>query len=363
MQEEFSLQEYLNTLRHNWKVFVAIILIFATAGSLYSALSPRIYRTEAMIFPDEGGSSFGGGFSAAAQMFGLPLGGGTSQSKKIQLFLKSFSFAKAVVSNHNLSPLYLKGEATEQDTKTQLSEQELDSAAALLKGMIKTYPDSANGSLQIIVDGPSAEIAFRVNQTILTELKHHINREESTEARQNRIFIGKQLLANERELLETGKQLSSFGNNRGLSAVSSTIDLQLSIPGQTPASLEDIQPQLNDLMKEKQKIDSKLKTMETVQNVPQQAYLEYLGLKKQILVTINTMLSQQFEFAKIEEQRKGSVFQIIDHVRKPSGPFVLKQKLIFYAIVALGILLALAYILVLDFNKKKKTNHRVELAA
>jgi len=58
-----------------------------------------------------------------------------------------------------------------------------------------------------------------------------------------------------------------------------------------------------------------LKKLEQVNNIPHHIYLQYLELNRQVLSTINSMISQRYYMAMINETKEEPSFEIIDDAR------------------------------------------------
>ena len=343
MDEEISLIEYFQAIKKQWLVVILIIVAFSLGGLLLSWRFPTVYRAESVILPIESqGMSLGGGMGMLAQMVGISSPTGTvTIAKKIELYLKSKVFAKRMVERHHLDKVFLlyKNEKQKELFESKSSEEKLQMTAKELIKMIKVIPNESFGTLQIVVESYGPKLAADLNGKILTELEGFLNDEEITNARKKRVFIGQQLLLNEKELLKTGKSLAHFNKINRVSEVSSTVDVTLRLVSSGIASSMEL---LDDDAKDNGMKNESVEG-EIVENVPQQTYLEHSLLRKEILGTVQTMLYQQYEMAKIDEKKENTTFQIIDEVEVPGAPYTAKQRIVIFGSVVVGFFMALLY--------------------
>jgi uncharacterized protein involved in exopolysaccharide biosynthesis len=332
VEKEISLLDYLRVLQRRKKTIAFFLLCFFLLAAANFFLTPNMYRAETVILPIESVSGgLGGGASMAAQLIGLPLDGGSASAKKLGVYLKSRNLKKRV-------SVHLQ-EDQKKNPQSMLSD---------LSGSVSVVPDVMSGTLKIVVESLLPETAFRFSQVLLEELQNYINEEEVTSSQRNRIFVGEQLLVNQKELLEIGKELSKYYQRNNVSSVYSVVNVDLHSSPFSGISQDELQLSVDVLKKDKKNLEKSLQNR-IVKDVPQQTYLDYLMQKKQILTALDAMLSQQYKAAKIEEQRESVLFQVIDETEKPQAPYLIKKQLESVLIVILGIFLGILYVFVSEF--------------
>ena len=146
-------------------------------------------------------------------------------------------------------------------------------------------------------------------------MREYVNEKTLTAAKHDRVFIEQQLANNKRELLETGLGLNEFYKSGKVSSVESKVDVPIEELSVQHAELAGLQKQLADI-----------ETKMVVKGVPQQVYLQYLTLQRNVLTQVNSLLTQQYEMAKIEESKNDLVFQVIDSAQVPEKRSRPKRK-------------------------------------
>ena len=110
----------------------------------------------------------------------------------------------------------------------------------------------------------------------------------------------------------------------------------------------------NLLEKKKEKIGAKLNGTMVAKDIPQQVYLQYLTLRRELLIKMNALLTQQYEMAKIEEAREELSFQVIDSAEAPEKRFKPKRKQIVMVAFFASIFLAVFLAFFLEYIEKMK---------
>ena len=93
-------------------------------------------------------------------------------------------------------------------------------------------------------------------------------------------------------------------------------------------------------------------------DVPQQVYLEYLILRREVLEKVSILLTQQYEMAKIDESKQNISFQVIDLPRVMDSPIRPKVQLNIFVGGIVSILVALFYAFFADYLAYIKEKRR-----
>lgn len=334
---EINLFDYWRVIRKYRKMIVAIIASVSVSVVIISLILPKYYRAEATIMPlsSKGG---GGGLSALASQFGglaslagVSLPGSATEAEKIVAILKSRTLTENVINSENLMPILfskawdVKAGKWKNDDPKKWPDMEM--AVLAIKDAIIIVDDKKNKTIKISGVFRKSDISARVVNAYLDKLEEFINNNALTMAKRNRIFIEGQLEGNKRELLEAGKEINEFYQGNKVSSSEARIDVPLNSisleQNNQYASLDN--GLLNNLLTQKVDIEKKISVAKVVQNVPQQVFLSYLMLRRELLAKVNALLTTQYEMAKIEESKEELSFQTIDKAVPPVKKFKPKR--------------------------------------
>ena len=344
-----------------WKKMIGIVVGIATTISIIFSLSlPKAYSTEATIFPAGGGGTGGGLAMAAAQLTGLGLLGGlvsgNTPSSQLMAILESRTLAERIIEKYDLTNEFYHLNRDEAAQQLKISETKknklMEDAVKIFFSKISFADNKKRGTLIVKGEFSTPEQAAKVVNGVITELAEYLHENALTDAKRNRLFIENQLEKNKAELLESGKSLAAFYADKKISNVVSTVDVDITADENAKRSsanqlqavpeehLEDrpimpIAPQADvqangiqnafadtksqaeALHKKSEELSTKLAEVKIVKDVPQQVYLQYLVLRRELIGQINSLLTQQYAMAKINEAKEDLTFQVIDWARVP----------------------------------------------
>lgn len=350
--EIIDLRTYTRSLRNTWRKIVLFVIAMTTLALLVSYLLPKTYRTEVVLMPlsEQKG---GGGLAAAlgGQLGGL--GGlmdlSKSPSTQLIVLLNSRSLSEQVIKHLNLIPTL----------SPKHSEITLDDAAGILKKWIKVSEDRKTQTITIAVEAPSPKLALDIANAYVSELQSFIHNNSFTLAKHYRIFLEDQLEHNHADMLEAGKELNTLYKDRQISTIDSKLDVSVDIPTFDNKNISDTGTNYNALNSSLKEIDSEIQKSKTVQQVPQQVYLQYLVLKRELLAKMSALLTQQYEMAKMDEVREDLAFQIVDPALLPRHKYKPKRSVICLITMFVSALFASAYVL-LKTNPKRLISERTK---
>lgn len=228
---------------------------------------------------------------------------------------------------------------------------------------------------KITVSGVFADpdLAARVVNVYLEELQKFINANAFTSAKRNRIFIEEQLRENKRGFLEAGKEINEFYKRNDISSVEANVDVDVGglIEGKEGmasgiaklaqldvASTGQVKVDVDSLMSQKAGIDAKLERASVVEDVPQQVYLTYLMLRRELLAKVNALLATQYEIAKIDETKEELSFEIIDKGVPAVHKFKPKRALICIAVFMSALFFAVFLAFFRDYLDRMRVLHQ-----
>jgi uncharacterized protein involved in exopolysaccharide biosynthesis len=355
MEPEINLLDFWRILKKRKILFVATVFVVTAAAVVFSLVYPVSYQAKASLMPVTSQKMSGlaglmGGQGGLNILSGL--GGGTTVSSQIQAVLSSRTLAERVINKCGLlRRIYDKawdadrgGWRTGPDGKSM--EPPMDDAVDTLLKMMNFDEDRKTFLITITATMKDPTSVSQVVNCYLDELGAHIQQNTFTTAKRNRIFIEAQLERNKILLLEAGKGISAFYSANKVSNVSPMLDVDVS-QAADDAKLEDLQKQADEL-------DKKIAQAELVRDVPEQVYLQYLTLRRQLLGQVNMLLTQQYEMAKIDEAREEPTFQIVDRPRVPLHRFRPKRKQMVMVGFALAVFSGVMAVLFRDYLDRLK---------
>jgi len=281
------------------------------------------------------------------------LGGGANAvtpTQQLMALLRSRTLAEDVINGMDLLPVLVDGEVKTTDVNYGLM---MVNAVSTLGSHVMFSDDKKGGTITISSEFRDPKLAMDVANYYVEGLQNFINKNALTVAKRNRIFIEKQLDLNKKELLWAGKELNEFYKSDRVSSVESKINIPSSdtelITPPSQFSSEDMSG-LEKLQLQKDELDRKL----LVKDIPQQVYLQYLTLRRNLLAQVNGLLTQQYEMAKIDEAKDEWSYQVIDSARLPEHKSRPKRtKMVMLAFVS-SLLIGMFGVLLIEYVKKMK---------
>ncbi|MBI4238638.1 MAG: hypothetical protein HY696_09530 [Deltaproteobacteria bacterium] len=308
----------------------------STIGSIViSFLLPKVYQSEVVLLP-LGGSRGNYSSSILSAVSDLPFVGGLTQNLggggQLPVLLRSWSMAERVIQRLDLIPLLygkqwraVQGTVGEVGVRDQVIEQ--------VRSMIHVSEDVKSGKLVLTCEYENPQLAAKIAETFVELLQDFINENTFSLAKRNRRFIEKQLAMNRKEFLESGKALNTFYKDRRISSVESTVDVTIERADESEAVERNFDPiklgtQLATIEQKKNAVQQFLSDAEVVRGIPQQVYLQYLTIQRELLGKMTALLTQQYELARIDEAKDELSFQVVDPARVPVRAIRPKRRVI-----------------------------------
>lgn len=330
--------------------FVMIFIIIGTLGTvLYTFTMVPMYRSEAIILPGEDEDS-------VAQPQGLisiaGLSAGPTQQQKLMAIFQTRALKEYIITHYKLLDKLVNVDAPNQ-SPAQLLEDAINNLSSMVSfDILKTA-----GGISVSAVSAEPEMSLKFVDYYIEALRYFINNYALNKATYKRIFIEKQLINNKIALLEAGKGLAEFYKKYGVSNIEAKINVPIHID---PVIKDEV---LNDkiqaLEDKKDRLDEKLQS-QLVKDVPQQVYLNYLTLNREILSELSSLLNNQYEYSKIMEAKKQLVFQVIDppvlplKPYKPNKSFIVTIGFVLSIILSLGVVFFREYISSLNESEKRQ---------
>lgn len=340
--DEISLEDLIRIFL-KYRLTICLFTILATFISGVSTFFlSKTYRSEAVILPLAGPSASSGVASMLAQLGGIdiPGGGAGGGSTKLMTLLQSRAIAVKVIDRFDLLKVLYKDLWDQQNNRWNVESPEkiptpVYAANAFFK-RVTFSSDKISTTITISVELEDPKLAANVANGIVEELEIFLNDNAFSQEKKHRLFIGDQLVLKRRELLETSKKLSDYYRTNQVSSSTARLDVSVALEAPiqnvpsilSPNPSDKLEDKILSLEKTKNQLDSELKNLEEVKNVPQQVYFQYLSKQLDILVSVTELLSQQYEMAKINEAKEDVSFQVIDSALEPKKKYKPKKFLI-----------------------------------
>jgi uncharacterized protein involved in exopolysaccharide biosynthesis len=338
--DELNLIDYLKVIKKYRKSIIAIVVAASLVSVVVSLLLPKTYMAEAVIIPvsARGGSSLSGlasQFGGLASLAGVSLSGGAADdASKIIAILKSRTLTENVINRENLMPI-LFGKKMSPGKQPSMEE-----AVQKMRIKIEIAEDKRNKKIKIKGEFRDPKVAARVVNAYIVELQKFISVKALTVAKRNRIFIEGQLEQNKRDLLEAGKEINAFYMKNKISNVDADVDVSIDMPNAEESNEisrlaydgmsenRGVKSDVGTLMLKKNALDEKISKAKVVKDIPQQVYLTYLMMRRELLAQVNSLLTTQYEMAKIEEAKEELTFEVIDKAIAPEQRYKPKRSVI-----------------------------------
>ena len=376
--DEINLLDYWHVIMKYKKMIAGIVFVVSVAAVIGSLLATKMYRADAVIIPvsSKGG---GGGLSALtsqfgglASMAGLNLPGAAGDADKIMAILKSRTLTENVINSQQLMPILFEDKWDSKRGKWKTDDPEempnMEEAVKKMKRAVAIVGDKKTKTIKIAGMFEDQEVASRVVNAHIDELQDFIASNAFTTAKRNRIFIEGQLAQNKEDLLEAGKEINDFYKTKSISSVEANLDVNVGVAHDRDAFLNDNtrlaaldtgnDAAIRNLLAEKAQVESKLAEVRTVKDVPQQVYLTYLMLRRELLAKVNALLTTQYEMAKIEESKEDLTFQVIDSAVPPVRRASPKRAQICMMSFMAALFAAIFLAFFLEYLKKMKSLHQ-----
>lgn len=328
--------DFIDILVSQKKSILIVMAVLCTLTVIITLLIPNTYRSQGILLPLSGKARSLADASSASGLSSILsslAGTGNTTTNTFLAILESRSFAENIIKKENLMPVLFnsKWDHVNQTWKSNNPQKIplLEDAVSKLKSKhVKIETNKKLQTIEINTFFTDRDVASRVGKSYIDELQKIIASESLTLSKRNRSFVGRQLDDARINLLNIGKDLDNFYQKYKVSNSSGKINPE---------------------------IDLSDGTKHTLTNLPQNLWYENLQLRKEVMVNLNSLLSTQYEMAKIEESREALAFQVIDYpvsVQKKYGP---KRALICVAVFIVGLFVTVFCSIALNLLNRAQT--------
>ncbi|HEY0796723.1 MAG TPA: GNVR domain-containing protein [Acidisarcina sp.] len=373
--DDVSLLDVLIILARRKKFIAAFTVIVAVLSALVAILLPVKYTATAVVLPPQSSSSTGsavmsqlGALGAAGAMAGSSLGIKNPNDMYVAMF-RSRTLEDAMIKRFDLQGEYRAG-------RMSLVREEFEKHSEVLSG-------AKDNLITVSVQDHDPKRAADMANAYVDEYKKFSASLALTEASQRRVFFEDQLqqaksnLANAEEALKKTEQTSGLvqidSQARALIESAASLRAQIAAKQVEIRGMRSFASEQNpDLQVAEQQLagwQSQLSSLGGAQSgsgddmilpkgqVPA-AGLEYVRKLRDVKYydTIFDLLAKQFEIAKLDEARQGSMVQVVDPAIVPDQKSSPKRTLIVAISTVIGFCFSILWVLIASGLERVRQN-------
>lgn len=336
---KIELMSYIRALRSKATHCAAIVVVGTVIAVIYNLTAAPTFLSQSIIIPtsSEDGSSTK---LMSGLLQGLTLGGSSGKNNTVLLLLKSKRLRTKVINALKLDEVFLPDK---KNLSQNLREHLLDNS---LNGIVKVESDKIfTEKITILVETGNAELSAKVAKQYLVELQNLIHENAFIKAKRYRLFLEDQVSRNKEELLEMGKEISSFYRKNPISE-QGRLNVPIGLISETgnAEGFKNYQ-EFKAYLDVAQNSNAHKEQLKIVKDVPLQIYLNYVITQQKILEEKNALLVQSYQMALLDEAKQEPTFQILEEPVVAPFKFKPQRKLIMLGGFGLSVLAAILYAL------------------
>ena len=370
-ESSFNLWRLLELIALRIKFIVIFVLFAVVLSAIISLLLPKYYMARVILLPPKD-EQLKVGQGAGIQDFvsitsGLVLPVRATPTDIYARMLQSRNIAEGVIESNNLNTHYKLNSL--EDVLERLDER-------------SDFRVSDEGLLEITVNDRTPQKAADIANSFATQLDRATREITSARARSTREFIAGRLGEVSRELDSSRTELREFQQEHkaidldqqtqlamqsavNLKVELATNEIELSLKEK---SLSPSHPDVITLKRRVEEIKDQISSLEfggrdssylnlPVSQVPQlRMKLAELVSRVEISETLFGLLTEQFEQAKIQEKMDAPTISVLDKANPPALPYKPQKKLIVGITAFLSLILAVFFVLVIDYMERLRVN-------
>ena len=379
-KRDLSFLDLLIILLRRKAFIVKVTLVAAVLGALTSLILPSRYTAEATLVPPQQSQSLGNmllsQFGSLGSLGSLASGslGLKNQADMYVSMLKSRTVEDAVIGKFELMKVYNVKRPSDARKK-------LESNSTITVG-------SKDGLIRVAVEDRDAKRAADMANEYVEDFRRLNSSLSFSEASQRRQFFQEQLVSAKESLANAEESLKETEQKTGLIQVDSQakalVQSAASIRAEIAAKQVQLQtmssfattenPQLQLIRHQIDALQVQLKQlggneegsdvdMVALHGKISQVGLDYLRKYRDVRYyeTIFELLSKQFEVAKLDEARQGTV-QVVDKAIAPDRRSFPKRTLITILCLLVGFLFAVGWVLVSESVSRAEPEDQAKIA-
>jgi uncharacterized protein involved in exopolysaccharide biosynthesis len=342
-ESTIDLQVAIDTVRTRWLRILSIG--FAVAVVTYGAtwlVTPTFTAKTVIVSPQQQQSAATAALASLSSLSGLAgIAGVKSPADQYVAVMQSETLSNRIIERFKLKDLYEKELLI--DTRRQLAQQ------------VRIVVNKKDNLISIEVDDQAPQRAADMANAYVEELRRLTNEMALTESQQRRMFFEDQLKKTRNDL--TTSQLALQESGITTSAVKSDAKAAIETYARLKAEFESAQARLNALRLTRADNAVEVQQLRTQVNAlgAQLARLEAPadGARSAAYVTayreyryqeaLFDIYARQFEAARLDEARDGTLIQVLDSASVPEVKSKPKRAVITLAAGAVGVLFAFLF--------------------
>jgi tyrosine-protein kinase Etk/Wzc len=343
-EDEISLLDLLQVVADNLRLLVLGPLVAGLlALGISFAIAPTFTATTKFMPPQQQQSSAAAMLQSLGALGGLA-GAATglkNPADQYVAFLKSRSVEDALIDRFKLTERY--EQKFRQDTRVTLEANVRSSSGK-------------DGLITIEADDKDPAFAAELANAHVEELGHLLGRLAVTEAQQRRVFFEKQLANTKNNLVKAEQALSASGVTssalkadpkaavEGLARLKAGITAQQIKLASMRGYLTESAPDFRQAQTELAAMRTQMARAEAAEPAGGASDSDYVAKYREFKYqeTLFELFAKQYEIARVDESREGSIIQVVDVAQPPEKKAKPKK-----ALIAIGATLAVGFGLLL----------------
>ncbi len=376
-EKKFDLLEFLLILLRHKKLLILNLVAITIIAVVYSYTIDKTYMATTVFLPPDVGS--GSGLAALMPNFAVDILGGNDITKRqLVTILHSRELKEQIIEEFDLVHVY----------ETEETPNYLEKAIRALEGntTIKVSEEGGLGFSDItsisisILDKDSVRCAEMANRYV-TIADDRIRELNSRKASENRAFIEQQIAISQDKLVQARSKLNQFQLENRLYSIPEQTKLVLQTVGELKSKMLSLEtrrayllrqhapahPLIKDVNVQIAILDKEISQLEKKEKPDLLMGLEKsleLGngyadryIDVETLTGVITLLRQQLEQARIQENKAVSSVRIVDHARPPQWKAKPKKAFVVLTIVTLYMFGLVLVVLARKRYKKLRNNN------
>ena len=194
--DEINFSGYINTIIKHKKLIIIIVIISIATTGIVSFLSPKIYRSQAIIMHVSSGQQQSS-MASIASRFGIT-SPQTSNVAEIIALLNSNILMEKVIKKYNLVPVLLG-----KDIKAKKENEKIWATINYMRNNIfKARDNKREGVIELSAEYNDPEMSAKILTYILTELTDYMSSEAKRVADTNKKYLESQVNMNADPLIQ-----------------------------------------------------------------------------------------------------------------------------------------------------------------
>lgn len=348
-----SLTELLSILRAEWRLIAGGTFAAGVLALGVAFLIPPTFTARTSLLPpqqQQGGAA--AALSNLGALAGLAGGGISTTSDKYVALLQSETISNRIIDKYKLLNVY--------DAKFRVDAQKE------LSNNMRVAAGKKDGIIAIEIDDKSPERAAAMANSYIDELRQLTNSLAVTEAQQRRVFFEQQLQQTKAKLIDAQVALQSSGFSEGAlkAEPKAAADTYAKLRAEVTSAeiklqtmrrmLADNAPEVIQQQATATALRNQLSNLE--KNTAANNQADYIGRYREFKYqeTLFDLFARQYELARVDESREGTLIQVLDVATVPERKSKPKRGLIILGSITAAAALLSQWAIYQRISRKKR---------